>query len=101
MIWALLDPRMTPEMLGFLPSFLDDQDPRPAREQIDANYRHGGGWQPMKGFERTPAGLKYPGDPPLPLLAVSALRLEKIEFYDYQWLVIVQPDGSFEVSRMD
>jgi hypothetical protein len=89
------------ETLGFIPSFLSDQDPRLAREQIAANYTHGGGWRPMQGFTRTSSGLCYPDDPPMPLLAVSALRLEKLEFYDCQWLAIVQPDGSFEVSRMD
>jgi hypothetical protein len=29
------------------------------------------------------------------------LRDEEIRFYDYSWLAIVQPDGSFEVARVD
>jgi hypothetical protein len=88
-------------MLGYIPGFLSEDDPRPAREQIDANYRHGGGWRPFKGHTRTAVGLRYPGDPPMALLATSRLRDEVIEFYDCQWLAIVQPDGSFEVCRMD
>jgi hypothetical protein len=88
-------------MLGYIPGFLDETDPRPAREQIDTNYAQGGGWRPTQGFERTLQGLKYPGDPPMALIAVTALRDELIEFYDCQWLLILQPDGSFEVSRMD
>ena len=30
------------DMVGLIPSFLDTEDTRPAREQIDANYQHGG-----------------------------------------------------------
>lgn len=41
MVWKMLHPRMTYEMLGLLPEFLTEHDPRPAREQFDKNYRHG------------------------------------------------------------
>ena len=34
------------EALGFIPTFLHVDDPRPAAEQIDAAYQHGGGWKP-------------------------------------------------------
>jgi hypothetical protein len=50
MIWVLLDHRVTEkEHLGSLPKMLNEHDPRPAREQLDAGYRHGGGWSPFKG----------------------------------------------------
>jgi hypothetical protein len=39
-----------PEELGLLPDFIDQNDPRSAREQFDANYGHGGGWHPIDGF---------------------------------------------------
>jgi hypothetical protein len=51
-------------------------------------------------------GLVYPGDPKLPLLAEATLhagseRPEVVRFYDCALVAVVQPDGSFEVSRMD
>ena len=103
MTWVKIDPRITPEHLGFLPSFLDEDDPRPAREQIDANYQHGGGWNPFDGFSfhRERLSLTYPGDPPVKPLAMTKLRDEVIIFYDYSWLLILQPDGTWEVSRVD
>lgn len=101
--FTLLHPRMTQAHLGLLPSFLSLSDPRPTREQIDTNYAHGGGWFPMRGFKYNPAKrtLKYPGDPILKPLAEAKLREEIILFYENAILPAVQPDGSFEVSRVD
>lgn len=102
MIWTMLHPKMTPEMLGFIPMFLNENDPRGAREQINANYAHGGGWQPFYGFKMLPdTSLKYPGDPPVRLLAQTKLRDEVIRYYEHSWLVVIQPDGSWEASRCD
>jgi hypothetical protein len=102
MEWIQLHPKATPEMLGFIPEFLNENDPRPAREQLDDNYSHGGGWRSMPGFTMLPNGdLKYPGDPPFALLAETKLRDEIIRVYNYAWVVILQPDGSFEVCHMD
>jgi hypothetical protein len=99
MLWIKTDPRVD---LGFLPSFLSDTDPRPASIQIDTNYGHGGGWRPQPGFallkDHT---LKYPGDPPIKPLAMTNLRHELICFYPYSYLAIFQPDGTFEVCRVD
>lgn len=101
--FELLDPRMTQEHVGFIPFFLDEDDPRPAREQLDAHYQHGGGWSPFKGFTLNPDNsLQYPGDPPTRPLAQTTLHNEElIVFYDYSWVAIIQPDRSFEVCRMD
>lgn len=102
MDWILKHSRADMEMLGLVPAFLSERDPRPAREQIDQNYRHGGGWRPSPKFKMLPNGnLKYPGDPPTILLAEAQLHDETIRFYDCAWLAIVQPDGTFEVSRVD
>ena len=101
MIWTLIHPKMTHEALGFLPGMLSETDPRPAREQLDANYAHGGGWRPLPKFTITDKGLVYPGDPPLPLLAEALLRDELIRVYVHSWVAVIQPDGSYEVSRMD
>ena len=103
MNWHALDPRFNPEQLGFIPSFLDDEDPRPAAEQLDANYQHGGGWRPLSGwgFNKRTLELTYPGDPPVKPIAFTTLRREKILFYPYAQVMVLQPDMTFEVSRMD
>lgn len=91
------------DMLGYIPLFLSEDDERPAREQFDANYVHGGGWSPLKGWHLTPVTgrIVYPGDPPLDPIAVTRLRDETIYVYPHSWIAIVQKDGSYEVARMD
>ena len=102
MMWKLLHPRMTAEHLGLLPGMLNPSDPRPAREQLDDGYRHGGGWDPFHGFKLLKNNsLAYPGDPPQRALAETWLRDEHVVLYESDWVAIIQPDGSFEVSRMD
>src|SRR5262245_45726439 len=102
MVWIMLHPAMTLDHLGLLPDMLDLADPRPAREQFDANYQHGGGWHPQSGFVLSAdAKMTYPGDPPLPPLAATYLRDELIVFYDCSYVAIIQPDRSFEICRMD
>lgn len=102
MRWKLQHPKCTQAMLGFIPSFLSEADPRSAREQLDDNYRHGGGWSPFQGFTVLPDGnLKYPGDPPTQLLAEAKLREEVIRFYEHSWVSITQPDGSVEIAHLD
>lgn len=101
MIWEMLDPRMTPDALGFIPEFLVPDDPRPAREQI--NERYVSGWQSFDGFKMDPEThvLSYPGDPEFPPLAQTMLRDELILFYDCAWVAIVQKDGTFDIARLD
>lgn len=102
MIWIAKHPRMTTEALGYLPEFLNETDPRSAREQIHSNYSHGGGWHSFKGHVMLPNGnLSYPGDPPTRLLAETRLRHEIIRFYEHDWVAIVQPDGSYDIARID
>jgi len=98
-----MHPRMTLDRLGFVPHFLSENDPRPAREQIHDRYAHGGGWNPFGGFklDTSTLTLRYPGDPPLRPLAMTELREERLYFYDHAILMIIQTDGSFEVSRVD
>jgi hypothetical protein len=101
--WKMLHPKMTLEALGFIPLFLSEDDPRPAREQLDSNYGHGGGWDSFPGFTMLPDGnLQYPDDPPVIALAETTLHdSEIVRFYNHSWVAIIQPDGTFDISRMD
>lgn len=99
--FEFLDPRMTYEHLGLIPFFLDVNDPRPAKEQIHHNYAHGGGWRPFDKFRVSQGRLLYPGDPPMKALARAKLRDELVVYYDCSWVAIFQPDGSYEVARVD
>lgn len=99
-----LDSRVTQESLGLIPMFLSHQDPAPAAEQFDNNYQHGGGWQPMSGWTIDEDFVLHyldDEDPPLKPLAIAEFRAETILVYPYAWVVVLQQDGSFEISRMD
>lgn len=101
--WALLHPTATIEHLGDIPSFLLLADLRNAADQFDERYAFGGGWQPMRQWqynEKTKS-IIYPGDPPLHPIAETTLRDELILLYPSAWVAIIQPDGAYEVARMD
>ena len=106
MLW-LLQPGMTPDCLGLLPDFLQEADPRPARDQIAEN--HCGGWDSFKGGTLSlgePGDVKpvgtysYPGDPDMTPLAVSKLRDEVIFLYPADFVAIVQSDGTYDIARI-
>ncbi len=98
--WQLLDHRMTLDHLGFLPEFLSDDDPRPAKDQFAANYVSG--WRPFNGFKMgEDHSIAYPGDPTFLPLAQTRLRDELICYYRSSWVAIIQPDGNYEICRMD
>lgn len=111
MIWS--DTEHTPKhismsaLLGLIPHFVDEDDPRPAKEQIHERYAHGGGWGPSKGFTLAEdLTLTFPGgededDEVYQPWVVTTLHDETIAVYDCAWTVIRQPDGSFEVGRLD
>ena len=101
-----LHPDCTPEHLGLIPFMLDLDNPKPAREQFNDEYQHGGGWRPFHGHtlgdeQAGENALCYPDDPPPYPLAEIWLREEQILIYDYGWVVIRQRDGSWECCRMD
>ena len=100
----ILDPRYSaPNFVGFIPTFLDLDDPRPAKEQFAERYAFGGGWRPQTGFTNdkgTPV-LRFPGDPPFKPIAVMRLREEMIFVYLHGYVSIFQEDGTFEACRMD
>jgi hypothetical protein len=106
MMYLAIDQRFVLEDLGYLPEMLSEDDPRSAKEQLDAGYQHGGGWRPMSGWKRNgdgpSASIQYPGDPPLKPLAATFLHgKEAIVFYPHGFVLILQRNNSFEVARMD
>lgn len=102
--WNFLHPRVSEEDLGWLPLMLQESDPRPAREQFNERYAHGGGWRPFSGFtftEGEPPTIAYPGDPALSAIASTSLRNERIFLFPHAWVAIVQPSGEHEICSMD
>lgn len=97
------DHGMTVEDLGFLPYFFSEDDPRPAAEQLNEKYAHGGGVRDIARFvfNAVDYTIQYPGDPAMEPFAISQLRNERLYFYDSAWLAIVQDDGSKIVTRVD
>lgn len=98
-----LEPGTPAEALGLLPLFIFPGDPRPAAEQLQERYAHGGGWSPLQGWRlnRETREAQYPGDTRLCAIAWARLRSEELLFFPYAWLAIVQPDGAFAISRID
>lgn len=97
-----IHPDCTPDTVGFIPTFLDMDDPRPAKEQFAERYQWGG-WRPQEGFTQGNQrySLNYPGDPPLSPMAAMVLGDELVMVYRYGYVAIWQKDGTFEACRMD
>lgn len=90
------------EVVGYLETWLDEADPRGAREQLHERYAHGGGWFSYDGFTLDERNrLLGEGDPPLAPLAQARLRDEVILIYRHAWVAIVQRNRTFEVARID
>lgn len=100
----------TQEELGLIPSFLSALDHRPAAEQFNDAYAHGGGWRPMSGwmnyYAQAEIGdvnliIQYPDDEELKPIAWVLLNDEAVWVYPGAWVAIESADGKVEVSRMD
>jgi hypothetical protein len=109
MVWKFYG-RGTPEHIGYIPEFLHEKDPRPAREQIHENYAHGGGWFPFEGMEFMDGALpelQYPiegSHERFPAWAETTLHgKERVIVFMSAWVAIVPvDDGSgYEVARVD
>lgn len=101
--WEYLHPNAE-EMMGMVSGWISEGNPEPAAKQIDAMYRHGGGWHPLQGWQlvdKQTGKMKYPGDPALLPIASAKLREERIFAYPHAWFCVVQKDGSFEMARID
>ncbi len=85
---------------GVIPEFLNENDRRSAKAQFNDKYI--GGWHHFPKFKfDAEHNLKYPGDPVMRPLSVMFFRDEVLYIYESAWVVIMQLDGSWEVSRMD
>ena len=90
--------------LGFLPDLISDEDPRSVKDQVEENYAHGGGWRPIAGMKMNlkTMVMRFPGDPPFVPAAFTKIHNETVVFYPlYSLLAVIQPDGSYEVTRVD
>jgi hypothetical protein len=112
-----LHPR-SDDLVGVIPHFLNEVDMRPAAEQFNQSYAHGGGWRPMMGwttrkgewrelrlaadfYPTPPLFIQYPGDPKFAPVALIQFRDEMVWVYAHAWVAIEQWDGRVEISRMD
>jgi hypothetical protein len=102
--WISLDPYFSPQGLGFLPDILLADDKRSVREQLDDRYAHGGGYRD-RNFTKFRLGknmaLHWPGDPPQHPLAATLINDELVVFYSHAMLLVMQPDGTWKVTRVD
>jgi hypothetical protein len=93
------------ERLGYIPQFLDKSDVRPAKEQFNEHYAHGGGWSPMNGwsFDPTSLRIKYSQDPSmLPIARMTLPKTKEIIYvYPNAWVLIVDSNASWEIARLD
>ncbi len=88
---------------GNIVYFADEGNEMPLNEQFDKNYGFGGGWRPFEGFVFDPVEktITYPEDPKYYPMAIAKFRDQEIIMYEHAWVLILNADGSFEVSRMD
>lgn len=101
-ITTVMHPGGTVNHLGYTLAWLDKNDPDGAVAQLHKHYSHGGGWNKFDGFTLMPdKSIKYTGDPKLPVRAEITFRDEKIYVYDHAWFLVLQPDGTYEIARMD
>jgi hypothetical protein len=107
MIWQVTQPGFEEQTLGLIPSFFDEADPRPAAEQLHANYI--GGAHPLQNASLTQTA--EPGRLGLSFgarsfrvfeeVARAQLRDEEIIVFETAWLAIRQIDGTFAVFNVN
>ena len=92
-----------PQDWGYIPNFLDELDPRSAREQFNEKYL--GGWHPMKHpgltFDPKTQVMRFPGDPPFEPRSRLLFRHEILLLYPGSFVLVLQPDDTWEAARMD
>lgn len=100
-----LRPGVSSRMLGMLPSFVNENDDKPLKDQVHRAYAHGGGWNEFEGFKLEKNGRWYapcyPEDPPMKELARITVRDEILSIFEYSWVAVIKKDGSYNVARID
>jgi hypothetical protein len=101
--WELVHPRATFDMLGYVPGFIDISSDAPLRDQINAGYVSGWHRSASEWVRISNTLQGHPEDPPFPMIARYRHQPtgELLEFYTSCYTAIVQPDGTFEVARLD
>lgn len=108
------------KVAGYLPEFLDNNNPEDAVTQLDKAYAHGGGWHDFKGFvlatngrhsgvrPNAKATLVYPGDRDMRELARAVLHPgaeneEQVVLFECEWVAVypTRDPGKFRIARMD
>lgn len=97
------------EACGFIPFWLNEADPRPAAEQLNEHYSHGGGWRPFSSTTdqkfkvlEEDMSIKYPGDPKHKPFVKFLLRDEEVYMYDHGWVMVWNTKTKHhEICRMD
>lgn len=90
------------DLWGFLPSFLDPNNPKTTIEQL--NDGQPGGWCKFDGFtyDANTHILSYPGDPPMHMLDTMKFKNDIIELYPHSWVLVRNEDGTkWEAARCD
>lgn len=90
------------EAAGLLPVVLQSGNSRPAREQLQDRYSHGGGYMPVPGNWSLTVGpvgrwsLGYPGDPPYREVSRAYLphSRELLVLFECSFMVIVESAGN-------
>lgn len=103
--WELVHPRADIDMLGYVPLFITRTSDVPLKKQFDAEYVSGWKTSASKWVRDTERNTLqgHPEDPPFPMIARYQHKPtgELLEFYTSCFTAIVQPDGTFEVARLD
>lgn len=92
-----------PKLWGYIPSYLDVHDERPAAAQLAARYI--GGWKPRDWFhlEQMPSGYYALKGKDVPVAEIARMWFgsETLVLFEQFWCAIIQPDGSYEVACVD
>jgi len=99
--------RRHPDDWDFFPQLLDESDPRPAADQI--NERYVGGWNSRMRFgvtcEPGTMTLRYTddraGEVTISPMSVMTFRHETLALFQSHYVVIMQPDESWDIARLD
>lgn len=98
-----IDPRYNAAAaVGFIPTFLDLDDPRPAKEQIAERYVSG--WFPFEGHNLNIEDgmiLTFEDDPPMWPIAFAVMHDDLVFVYPHGWTMLFHKDGKWEIARLD